>query len=112
MVAPRDIGTHAAELLTGPVQPTRVVHIEGPRRYTPTDVARALAAALGRPVEVASAPEAEWVPTLERLGFSPKAARSMAAMTRATASGQVERPRDPVRGPTTLEAYVEALIAR
>lgn len=55
MVAPADIGTVAARLLRDS-GPAGIHHVEGPERYTPDDVARAFADALGRPVEVATVP--------------------------------------------------------
>lgn len=112
MVAPGDLGRVAARLLTDDLAHEGIVHAEGPRPYSAADVARAFAAALGRPVRAAAAPREAWEATLEGMGFSPASARSYARMTAAVVDGEVERPAAPERGSTTLEAYVAALVAR
>jgi uncharacterized protein YbjT (DUF2867 family) len=69
MVAPEDIAAHAAQLLTGPVDRTGLHFVEGPARYTPSDVAAAFAKALKRPVGVSTTPPRRWRETLEKSGF-------------------------------------------
>ena len=56
MVAPADLGQAAARLLCAPPANMDIHYVEGPARYSSADVARAFAAALGRPVEVAVTP--------------------------------------------------------
>ncbi len=56
-------------------------------------------------------PREQWVEAFQALGFSPAAAKSYAEMTRLTR----DRPYTvdaPVRGRTTLRAYVQALVDR
>jgi NAD(P)H dehydrogenase (quinone) len=60
MVAARDVGVTAAELLLDRWQGHRVVELEGPRRVTPNDIARAFASALGSSVSVSAVPRNEW----------------------------------------------------
>ena len=110
MVAPADIARLAARLLTTPVPQTGLYFAEGPARYSPSDVAAAFARALGRKVEVATTPPEQWVPMLEQVGFSPAAARSMAGMSRIVLEQSVELPNNPVRGDTTLDAYISELV--
>jgi len=87
MVAPEDVAQLAARLLTAK-SPQRGLHfVEGPARYTPADVAAAFAAALRRPVHVATTPPDAWCASLEQAGFSRAAARSMAAMSRTILEG-------------------------
>lgn len=50
MVAPKDLGEVAAARLMTSLDDRGVRYVEGPRRYTPSDVARAFAETLGRPV--------------------------------------------------------------
>ncbi len=50
MVAPADVGSEVARLLQLDEPDRSVHHVEGPRRYTPADVAQAFAQALGSPV--------------------------------------------------------------
>jgi uncharacterized protein YbjT (DUF2867 family) len=110
MVAPADIGHLAAQLLMEPTE-RRLVHVEGPERHDFNDVARAFAKALAREVRVEVTPRSEWEASFRQLGFSPEAARAYANMTAATVDG-CELPSEPIRGSTTLQAYVDALVAQ
>ncbi|MBX7482005.1 NmrA family NAD(P)-binding protein [Qipengyuania sp. 6D47A] len=112
MVAPADLGDAAADLLTAPVEETGIVHVEGPTRYSSRDVADAFAHTLGRKVEVAVTPRDHWEETYRSLGFSEEAAHSYARMTAITADGDYEMPNEPVRGSTTLQDYIDALVER
>ena len=112
MVAPEDIGEFAAQLLTGPAEPRKLLFIDGPERNSPRDVANAFADALHKPVEVVSTPESSWISTLQSVGFSKPAAESMAAMTRITLEGRYEPPAQPTRGKTSPRGYVRTLVAR
>jgi uncharacterized protein YbjT (DUF2867 family) len=111
MVAPHDIARLAATLLTSPVAQSGLYFAEGLARYSPADVAAAFAAALGREVSVSSAPPEVWTDVLKGVGFSPVAARSMANMTRTVVEDKPELPHNPVRGNTTLQAYIAALVS-
>jgi uncharacterized protein YbjT (DUF2867 family) len=111
MVAPRDIAHAAARLLTEPVERTGTHHVEGPERYSPGDVAAAFARALGRPVRAEPIPPARWMDALMGFGFSKPAAESMAEMTRVTLDEKYEVAGTPERGTTTLEQYIQELVA-
>jgi uncharacterized protein YbjT (DUF2867 family) len=108
MVAPEDIGQVAALLLTEPIEKTGLYYVEGPKAYSSADVAAAFAAALGKPVEAVETPSDQWIPTLTSMGFSDKAAESIAAMTALTLE-HAAFPDAPVRGTTTLEEYITQL---
>ena len=110
MVAPADVGVAVADLLTRPEPATGLHFVEGPGRYSPADVARAFAAALGRPVDVTVTPREGWVAAFREMGFSPEAAESYAGMTALATNGEIELPDAPTRGSTTLQDYVEALV--
>ena len=110
MVSPADIGRIAARLLREPTLATGVHHVEGPARYSPAEVAAAFSTALGKPVEARQIPPEQWMPTLQALGFSGTGAASMAAMTDITLRRQFALPHAPIRGTTTLRAYVHALV--
>ncbi|XWW45195.1 NmrA family NAD(P)-binding protein [Fibrella sp. USSR17] len=109
MVAPDDIGKVAARLLTEPATKTGIHYVEGPQRYTSADVARALSAVLNKPVVAVQTPQDQWIPTLRDLGFSDKAAESMANMTAVTLN-QPAFPQNYERGATTLEAYIRNVV--
>jgi uncharacterized protein YbjT (DUF2867 family) len=107
MVAPEDLGAHAAALMTD--DRTGIFFVEGPRLYTPQDVANAFAAALDRTVRVETIPRDQWTPAFKAIGFSSPAAESYARMTAATVD-DLEVPGDPVRGAVRLEDYIAALV--
>jgi uncharacterized protein YbjT (DUF2867 family) len=60
MVATRDIGRTAADLLRDHWTGTRIVELEGPRRYSPRDIAAGFANTLGHPVRTETIPRAAW----------------------------------------------------
>jgi uncharacterized protein YbjT (DUF2867 family) len=109
MVAPDDLGEVAARLLTEDVAKTGIHHAEGPDRYSSYDVAKAFSTALERPVKPVVTPPEDWESTYRKLGFSDAAARSYAGMTRISAFGNIEIP-DPIKGSTTLQAYIHGLV--
>jgi uncharacterized protein YbjT (DUF2867 family) len=81
MVAPPDIGQLAACLMTEPVERTGLHNIEAPQRYSPRDVAEAFAKALQKPVEAIEIPPDQWIDTIQKMGFSNEAAKSLSNMT-------------------------------
>lgn len=112
MVAPRDLGRVAADLITEPAANTGTHHVEGPQPYSPADVAAAFAQALGREVEVDVVPRAQWVVAYRKLGFSEAAATSYADMTAVTLDERYQPAHDPVRGQIGLQAYIQGLVDR
>lgn len=110
MVAPDDIGHFAAGLMKELIADNGIHYIEGPRIYTPADVASAFANALNKAVELVEIPPTKWAETFKKLGFSDKSAESYAAMTRLTLES-AERPAKPFRGSTTIEEYIKKLVA-
>lgn len=111
MVAPGDLGRAAARRLLAPVDDDGLRHVEGPRRYTPRDVADAFADVLGMRIEVAAIPREAWAAAFEQSGFSEAAAQSYACMTGTVVAGQGTTPVDPERGSTTLRAYIRSAVA-
>jgi uncharacterized protein YbjT (DUF2867 family) len=112
MVAPHDLGQFAARLMLGPAESSGPHPVEGPERYSAGDVAQAFAEALGRPVEVAVTPRAQWVQAFEAMGFSDAAAKSYAAMTGATLDAQEAPPAMSERGVVSLREYITALVKK
>lgn len=106
MVAPDDLGRVAAERLLSPLGDIGVRYVEGPRRYSSEDVAKAFSAALRKPVELSVTPPGQWKEAFLQLGFSDAAADSYARMTAASLDGGFDLSDDPIRGTTTLEIYV------
>ncbi len=112
MVSPDDLGRVAARRLMEPVSETGTLHIEGPNRYTPNDVAKAFSDALGRPVTVQEIPREELERTFRQFGFSEEAAASYACMTRAVIDGETDTAEAPLHGETSLRDYVQSSISR
>lgn len=81
-VSAPDVGLVAAELLLEPN--TRVVYVEGPRRYTARDVAEAIG------VDVTELPQSEWVPALVRGGISQSYAELVAELFVAHNAGRID----------------------
>lgn len=111
MVSPRDLGEAAARRLIEPEAQAGIRYIEGPRRYSPQDVADAFATALGRPVKVEVVPRARWEETYRSLGFSEAAAASYTRMTAATLEADFRLPDEPERGQVTLQSHIDALVS-
>lgn len=112
MVAPKDLGEVAADRLMSSLDDQGVRYVEGPKRYTPSDVARAFAQALDQPVEVHVVPRAQWQQAFVRQGFSETAAASYARMTEVSVDGGFDLSDTPLRGSTTLEAYIRSLVVQ
>jgi uncharacterized protein YbjT (DUF2867 family) len=110
MVAPTDIGELAARLLTDPAEPGPLHHVEGPERYTPSQVASAFGNALGKRVSLVTIPRSEWKSTFESMGFSKPAAESYVGMTSVTVDEEYALADSPERGKVSLEQYVAELV--
>jgi uncharacterized protein YbjT (DUF2867 family) len=111
MVAPADLGKVAARLLTEPLDRTGTHYVEGPESYSSGDVAVAFSQALGRPVQPVVTPRDQWEMAYRKLGFSEAAARSYTRMTAISVDGKYDTPNNPIRGSTTLQAYVDSLVS-
>jgi len=89
MVATRDIGRTAADLLLEPRPGVRVVELSGPRDYTPKDVADALGKRLGRAVRVEPLPLEAVEPSFVAAGMSADVARLFREMYGALVDGTI-----------------------
>ena len=112
MVAPDDLGDAAATLMTAPLDESKCVYVEGPARYTSTEVAAAFAAALGRDVALVTVPERELKTAFERIGFSQRGAESYANMTRTLYENDFPPESSTIHGVSSLESYIEKLASR
>jgi NAD(P)H dehydrogenase (quinone) len=99
MVSAQDVGIVAADLLASDSQEApRLVHVEGPRRYTPLDVAKALSGVFGREIVARELPRADWIAALTRGGLSPAYAGLVAELYNAHNAGLI----DVERGATDI----------
>jgi uncharacterized protein YbjT (DUF2867 family) len=110
MAAPGDIGEFAAKLMMEPVTKTGLHYVEGPEPYSPAEVAEAFSEMLRKRVEAVETPPSQWIPTLEKMGFSHKAAVAMANMTRFILQQNYEMADRPTRGRTSLRKYIRNLV--
>lgn len=88
-----DVGASAADLLLSPAEGgilPHVVHIEGPRRYTPADVAQTMRFLLGREVTAQELPRTEWGATLRAGGLSESYARLVIELYDAHNAGRID----------------------
>lgn len=111
MVAAVDVGEEAARLLMLDEPHRGVIHVEGPHRYTPQDVTRFFAAALGAPVETVQTPPSEWRSTFLAEGFSAAAADSFTELTTLSNRETWHLGATPTRGSTTLQTYISEPLA-
>ncbi len=70
MVATEDIGRVAAELLMVTWTGAKVVGLEGPRRFSPNDVAATFSKLLGKPVEMELVPHEKWEDSFRAQGMT------------------------------------------
>lgn len=112
MVATRDIGELAAQMLCEPTLSRRVVELAGPVDYSPDEVADTLARLLGRPVRVEEHTPAALVPMLMGLGFSEEVANLLSELDDALNRGRLtfEHPERIVRGRTTLDEVLGGML--
>lgn len=110
-VATVDIGkTVAQALLDGP-RGVRAIELTGPSDASPTDVAETFARILGKPVRVVEAPLEAVVPTFTSFGVSEHIAGLYRDLYATIAQGLlVPEPGEELRGKTSLEASLRALL--
>lgn len=111
-VSAADVGEVAAELLMSPgASSPRIVHIEGPRRYTPLEIAEAASVALGREIEMRELPRDQWLQTFVRAGMSASYAKLVEELYDTHNAGgiEVEEGGDAWRGATELRDVFASL---
>lgn len=111
MAAPEDLGAFNAEKMLRPLELTFELHdFSGPVDYSAQDVARAFAKALGHPVDIDVIPQNKWIEYFEEQGFSSVSAKSYAHMSEIAFYKEYQVAKHPVRGSTTIDAYIERLV--
>jgi uncharacterized protein YbjT (DUF2867 family) len=114
-VSAHDVGAIAADLLLaeGGRGSPHIVHVEGPRRYTPADVARTMAELAGREIRPVELPRPEWGAALERGGLSASYADLVTELYEAHNAGRIdaETSAGPVlHGKTELDKALRRLL--
>jgi NAD(P)H dehydrogenase (quinone) len=115
MVATEDIGRVCGETLLQEWQGHRVIELEGPRRYSPNDVAAALSAALQKPVRASAVPREHWTADFEASGMPAGRTEYRAEMVDGFNSGWIEFEQpsaDIYPGKVTLETVIARMAAK
>ncbi|MBM7046038.1 MULTISPECIES: NAD(P)H-binding protein [Rhizobium] len=110
-----DVGSISAELLLDNKDAKlRIVHAEGPRRYTPNDIAAAIGVLAGRDVVALPLPETEWRTVLIRAGLSEDYAGLLVELYVAHNAGRIDAESDVgeiYRGKTELVDALRPLLS-
>jgi NAD(P)H dehydrogenase (quinone) len=113
MVATRDIGAIAAELLQETWSGTRIVELEGQRRITPNALAAAFTKALGHAVKAEIVPRDTWIDLFTHQGMKNPTPR--AQMIDGFNEGWIRFESDDAhvrKGSTSLDTVIAELVAR
>ncbi|MGF6229485.1 NAD(P)H dehydrogenase (quinone) [Inquilinus ginsengisoli] len=111
-VSALDVGLIAADLLAAAEAPPRILHAEGPQRYTALEVATGLAGPLGRPVQAMALPRGQWDEALAAGGLTEGYVRLITDLYDAHNAGRIEVEGGEVRRGTTPLAEVLAALVR
>jgi uncharacterized protein YbjT (DUF2867 family) len=86
-----DVGSIAAQLLLeNRAAKLRIVHAEGPQRYTPNDIAATIGLLAGRDVVAQPVPETQWQAVLMGAGLSEDYARLLVELYVAHNAGRID----------------------
>jgi NAD(P)H dehydrogenase (quinone) len=114
MVATDDIGRTIASTLTETWHGRRVIELEGPRRYSPGDMAQALAAVLEHDVETIAVPREQWPARFEDEGMPADRTGPRIAMLDGFNSGWIDfegGATEHVRGRIPLGYVADELVS-
>ena len=110
MIATRDIGHLAAELLLSPPENSEVIDLLGPA-YSARDLCQKLSAALGKQLQLIDVPPERHVDTLVQAGIDREMAEIFAEMYAAIASGKLLPKGDRrATGDTSIDEVIPGLL--
>jgi uncharacterized protein YbjT (DUF2867 family) len=113
MVATQDIGRIGAKILLGSWTGNRYIEIEGPQRYSPSNLALVLSNLLHRTVQARSVPRAEWDAAFQSQGTAPGRTAPRIEMLDGFNSGWIQfqsQGAEHVLGSLTLTEVLEPLV--
>jgi NAD(P)H dehydrogenase (quinone) len=115
-ISAHEVGLISADLLMRASTETdlpSIVHAEGPRRYTPIDVADAMAKVLGRDVVAYELARQDWHAILRGAGLSDSGAQLVTELYDAHNQGLIdaERGSEVVIGTIELTDALQALVS-
>lgn len=112
MVSAEDVGRTAAELLLDNWTGHRVIELEGPRRVSPNDIAKAFSNALGKPVKTRIVARNGWDRLFREQGMTNPTPRMQ--MLDGFNEGWIdfpEREAESRKGTITIDQAIETLVA-
>jgi uncharacterized protein YbjT (DUF2867 family) len=115
MVATQDIGELAAKTLQQEWNGNRVLELEGPEKYSPTDAVAAFSRLLGRPVTGRSIPRSDWHRLFVQQGTAEDRTTPRIEMLDGFNSGWIDfesAGAERFKGKVTLEEVIKSLIAK
>lgn len=110
MIATKDVGILAAELIQQDWEGKRVVELEGASRVSPNDIAQAFSKALGQPVSVVIVPRESWEEIFRSQGMKHPVPRIR--MLDGFNEGWIDfknEGRTANKGTTSLQSVISAL---
>jgi NAD(P)H dehydrogenase (quinone) len=111
MVAAKDVGRVAAELIQENWIGLRIVELEGPRRVTPNDLADAFASVLGKPVHAVPVPRESWETLFRSQGMkNPEPRIRMLDGFNESWIEFQDRGSKAIKGRTSADAVIAALV--
>ncbi|WP_042162494.1 NmrA family NAD(P)-binding protein [Paenibacillus gorillae] len=115
MISTSDIGSIAAATLKQQWEGTRFLELQGPRPYSPNDIASALSKLLNRPVEAKVVKREDWPDIFIRQGGIAENVQGRLEMLDGFNSGWIDFEQEGtevVSGRQSLEEALEAIIRR
>lgn len=109
MIATADIGHTVADTLRQTWAGRRIIELEGPRPYSPNDVAHVLGDLLGHPVRATAAPRKDWEDLFERAGMPHRRTWARIEMMDGFNSGWITFEREGTESATGSTSLEEAL---
>jgi len=111
-IATRDVGRMVAALLLAPPPTSEVIDLVGPS-YSARDLAKALGAALGKPLQVVDVPPPARVGALVQAGLPQSFAQEVAELYACVESGRVRPEGDRlISAATGIEQVLPGLVGR
>jgi NAD(P)H dehydrogenase (quinone) len=115
LVATADIGRVGADVLLQSWSGNRAIEVDGPRSYTPREIASALGAVVHREVEAVAVPREEWVGNFVAQGTPADRTAHRIAMLEGFNSGWIGfgvPGAEHVKGTVELESVLQQLAAK
>ena len=115
MVATQDIGQLAAKTLLESWKGNRVLELEGPKRYSPLEAAKAFSKVLGREINVRPLPRSQWQEKFVAQGMPADRTGARIEMIEGFNSGWIDfegNGAEHFTGKLTIDQVVKSLIAK